>query len=397
VVESNKAFKGVAMLGSAFIAGYVRTPFTSAKKGALAGVRPDALGAHAIRALLERTGVPSEDIEDVLWGCAFPEAEQGLNIGRVVGLLAGLPQSSAGATVNRWCGSSIQAVQVAGGTILMGAGEAFVAGGTESMSRVPMMGFNIMPPPSWSEEEVLDFINVGLTAERVAEQYGLSRKDQEAFAHKSQAKAMKAQKEGKLADEIASFRVENTLVSVENTLVSNDGCVRETSMEKLADLKPAFKAGGTVTAGTSSPMTDGATAVLVCSESYLERRGLTPLARIRSFAVSGCSPGVMGLGPIESSRKALARAKLTMDDIDIVEMNEAFAAQAEACRRDLGIPEEKLNIDGGAIALGHPLGATGGRLVGKASQLLKREKAKYALATQCIGGGMGIAMVLEAA
>ena len=257
------------------------------------------------------------------------------------------------------------------------------------MSRVPMMGFNVMPPPSWSEEEVLDFINVGLTAERVAEQFGLSRKDQEAFAHKSQAKAMKAQKEGKLADEIAPFRVDNTLVA-------NDGCVRETSMEKLADLKPAFKAGGTVTAGTSSPMTDGATAVLVCSESYLTRRGLTPLARICSFAVSGCSPGVMGLGPIKSSRKALARAELAMDDIDIVEMNEAFASQAEACRRDLGIPEEKLNIDGGAIALGHPLGATGGRLVGKASQLLKREKAKYALATQCIGGGMGIAMVLEA-
>jgi acetyl-CoA acyltransferase len=376
------------MSGSAFIAGYVRTPFTFANKGALAGVRPDELGAHAIRALLERTGIPSEDVEDVVWGCAFPEAEQGLNIGRVVGLLAGLPQSSAGATVNRWCGSSIQAVQVAGGMIAMGAGDAFVAGGTESMSRVPMMGFNIMPPPSWSPEEVLDFINVGLTAERVAEQFGLSRKDQEQFAYKSQQKAMAAQKAGRLADEIAP-------IQVQNATVASDGCVRETSLEKLAELKPAFKAGGAVTAGTSSPMTDGATAVLVCSESYLEERGLTPLAKIKSFAVSGCAPGVMGLGPIESSRKALARAKLTIDDIDIVEMNEAFASQAEACRRELGIPEEKLNIDGGAIALGHPLGATGGRLVGKASQLLKREKGRYALATQCIGGGMGIAMVLE--
>ena len=224
------------MHGSAFIAGYVRTPFTSAKKGGLAGVRPDALGAHAIRALLERTGVPGEDVEDVLWGWPFRRRNRD-SISDGVGLLAGLPQSSAGSTVNRWCGSSIQAVQVAGGMIVMGAGNAFVAGGTQSMSRVPMMGFNVMPPPSWSEEEVLDFINVGLTAERVAEQFGLSRKDQAAFAHKSQAKAMKAQKEGKLADEIAPFRVDNTLVA-------NDGCVRETSMEKLADLKPAFKAGG---------------------------------------------------------------------------------------------------------------------------------------------------------
>jgi acetyl-CoA acyltransferase len=378
------------MTTAAFIAGYVRSPFTFAKKGALASVRPDDLGAHAIRSLLKRTGVPAEDVEDVLWGCAFPEAEQGLNIGRIVGLLAGLPQSSAGATVNRWCGSSIQAIQIAGGMIAMGAGDAFIAGGTECMSRVPMMGFNILPHPSWNAEEVQDFINVGLTAERVADQFGLSRTDQERFAYNSQSKALRAQQAGRLADEIAP-------VQVANGLVSSDGCVRETSMEKLAELKPAFKTDGSVTAGTSSPTTDGSSAVLVCSEAYLEQRGLMPLARIRSFAVSGCAPGVMGLGPIESSRKALARAKLTVADLDIVEMNEAFASQAEACRRELKIPEEKLNIDGGAIALGHPLGATGGRLVGKASQLLKREKGRYALATQCIGGGMGIAMILEAA
>ena len=378
------------MTTAAFIAGYVRSPFTFAKKGALASVRPDDLGAHAIRSLLRRTGVPAEDVEDVLWGCAFPEAEQGLNIGRIVGLLAGLPHSSAGATVNRWCGSSIQAIQIAGGMIAMDAGDAFIAGGTECMSRVPMMGFNILPHPSWNAEEVQDFINVGLTAERVADQFGLSRTDQERFAYNSQSKALRAQQAGRLADEIAP-------VQVANRLVSSDGCVRETSMEKLAELKPAFKAEGSVTAGTSSPTTDGSSAVLVCSEAYLGQRGLMPLARIRSFAVSGCAPGVMGLGPIESSRKALARAKLTVADLDIVEMNEAFASQAEACRRELKIPEEKLNIDGGAIALGHPLGATGGRLVGKASQLLKREKGRYALATQCIGGGMGIAMILEAA
>ncbi len=374
----------------AYIAGYVRTPFTVARKGALANVRPDDLGAHAVRELLERTGAKPEDIEDVVWGCAFPEGEQGLNIGRVVGLLAGLPETSAGATVTRWCGSAIQAIQIAAGQLLMGAGDAFVAGGTESMSRVPMMGFNVLPHPSWTPQQVLDFVNVGLTAERVADQFGLSRADQERFAFASQTKAHRAQKDGRLAAEIVP-------VPTSAGLVSDDGCLRMTSLEKLAELKPVFKAGGSVTAGTSSPMTDGATAVLVCGEAYLEKRGLTPLTRIKSFAVSGCAPGVMGLGPIDSTRKALARANLTIDDIDIVEMNEAFASQAEACRRELGIPEEKLNIDGGAIALGHPLGATGARLVGKASQLLKRESGRYALATQCIGGGMGIAMILEAA
>lgn len=379
------------MTTHAFIAGYVRSPFTFAGKGALAGVRPDDLGAHVIRALLERTGVPGDEIEDVVWGCAFPEGEQGLNMGRVVGMLAGLPETTAGATINRWCGSSIQAVQMAAGMLAMNAGDAFVAGGTESMSRVPMMGFNPLPHPSWSPALVADYMNVGLTAERVARQYGLTREDQDRFALESHTKARAAQVDGRLAAEIAPYAVDA------DTTVALDGCVRETSLEKLAGLRTAFLEGGTVTAGSSSPMTDGATALLVCSEDFAKRHGLEPLARVESFAVSGCAPGVMGLGPIESSRKALARAGLTIDDIDIVEMNEAFASQAEACRRDLGIAADKLNIDGGALALGHPLGATGGRLAGKAAMLLKRENRKRALATQCIGGGMGIAMILEAA
>lgn len=373
----------------AFIAGYVRTPFTFARKGALAQVRPEDLGAHVIRALLDRTSVSGEEIEDVVWGCAFPEGEQGLNIGRVVGMLAGLPETTAGATVNRWCGSSIQAVQMAAGMLAMNAGEAFIAGGTESMSRVPMMGFNTLPHPSWDKQAVDDYINVGLTAERVARQFGVTREQQDRFAYASHSKARAAQLDGRLAQEIAPYEVEGVSVA-------QDGCVRETTLEKLGELKTVFLEGGTVTAGSSSPMTDGATAVLVCSEEFATRNGLTPLARVASFAVSGCAPGIMGMGPVESSRKALARAGITIDDIDIVEMNEAFASQAEACRRDLSIPDEKLNIDGGAIALGHPLGATGTRLVGKAATLLKREKGKRALATQCIGGGMGIAMVLEA-
>lgn len=374
----------------AYIAGYVRSPFTLARKGALAGMRPDDLGAAVIRALLERTRVPGEEIEDVVWGCAFPEGEQGLNIGRVVGMLAGLPVTVAGATINRWCGSSIQAVQMAAGMIATDSGEAFICGGAECMSRVPMMGFNVLPNPAWNRQDVEDYISVGVTAERVAARFGITRAEQDAFGLASQTKAAAAQRDGRLAAEIAP-------VSHAGTVVEHDGCPRETSLEKLAALKPAFLEDGTVTAGTSSPVTDGATALLVCTAGFVERHGLTPLARVRSFAVSGCEPGVMGLGPIEASRKALARAGLTMGDIDIVEMNEAFAAQAMACARELAIPDEKLNVDGGAIALGHPLGATGGRLVGKAAQLLKRTGGRHAIATQCIGGGMGTAMVLEAA
>ena len=373
----------------AIIAAYVRSPFTFARKGGLASVRPDDLGAHVIRALLERTGVAGAEIEDVVWGCAFPEGEQGLNIGRVASLRAGLPITTAGMTVNRWCGSSVQAIQIAAGMVMMGAGEALIAGGTESMSRVPMMGFNILPPPSWSAAEVSDFINVGLTAERVAREQDITRADQDAFAFGSHSKAMAARVAGRLAAEIAP-------IMVNGTLVSEDGCIRDATLDGLATLKTVFLEGGTVTAGSSSPMTDGATALLVCTPEFATKHALKPMARIAGFGVSGCDPGIMGMGPVESSRKAVARAGLKMADIDVVEMNEAFASQAEACRRLLEIDPAKLNIDGGAIALGHPLGATGGRLVGKAAALLQRVGGRYGLATQCIGGGMGIAMVLEA-
>jgi acetyl-CoA acyltransferase len=378
------------MTRQAFIAGYVRTPFTAARKGALASVRPDDLGAHVVRELLRRAGVEGAAIEDVVWGCAFPEGEQGLNIGRIVGMLAGLPETVAGLTVNRWCGSSIQSVQVAAGMLTMNAGDAFIAGGTESMSRVPMMGFNRMPPPGWDPAMVDDYMNVGLTAENVARRFGVGRGEQDRFAMRSHTKAREAQGDGRLGTEIAPY-------FLGGDSIAEDGCVRETSLEQLAALRPVFLKDGSVTAGSSSPMTDGAAAVLVCTEEFARRHGLEPLARIESFAVSGCSPGIMGMGPVEASRKAMARAGIGIDQIDLVEMNEAFAAQAEACRRELGIAEEMLNIDGGALAIGHPLGATGARLVGKASALLAREKKKRALATQCIGGGMGIAMILSAA
>ncbi|HMN87218.1 MAG TPA: thiolase family protein [Bauldia sp.] len=378
------------MTRDAFVAGYVRTPFTFARKGQLAAARPDDLGAHVVRALLERTGVPAGEIEDVVWGSAFPEGEQGLNIGRMVGLLAGLPHAVSGMTVNRWCGSSIQSVQAAAGMLAMGAGDAFIAGGCESMSRVPMMGFNPAPNPGFGRELTGDILAQGPTAERGAERYGIDREAQDRFALDSHRKAHAAQAAGRLDAEIAPF-------PAGDATVARDGCIRETSMDKLRDLRAAFVENGSVTAGNSSPMTDGASALLVCTAEFAKRHGLEPLARIESFAVAGCDPAIMGMGPVAASQKAMARAGVTIADIDYVEMNEAFASQAEACRRELAIPEEKLNVDGGAIALGHPLGGTGGRLVGKGASLLRRDGARRALATQCIGGGMGIAMVLEAA
>ncbi|WP_395063353.1 thiolase family protein [Paraburkholderia silvatlantica] len=370
------------------IAGYVRSPFTPAKKGALASIRPDELSAQVVKALLEKIDVPYAEIEDLIWGCAYPEGEQGLNIGRIVSMLAELPDSVSGVTVNRWCGSALQSVQNAAGMIATNAGEAFICGGVESMSRVPMFGFNISPPDSWTQKQIDNYMKVGLTAERVAQLYGVSREDQDRFSAASHIKALAARAAGRFDSELTPIRVGDIVVT-------QDGCPRESSLAKLAELKPVFLEGGTVTAGSSSPMTDGATALFVCSKQFAVKHGLQPLSEVASFAVAGCPADVMGIGPVSASRKALGRAGLTIDDIDVVEMNEAFAAQAEACRRELQIPEDKLNADGGGIALGHPLGATGGRLVGKASMRLQRGEGKFALATQCIGGGMGIAMVLR--
>lgn len=368
------------------IAGYARSPFHFAKKGDLAKTRPDEMAAEVVKGLVARTGVNVDDIEDLILGCAFPEGEQGLNMARLVGLMAGLPQSVAGVTVNRFCGSSMQSVHQAAGAIQMGAGEVFVCAGVESMSRVPMMGFNPLPHPGFYKSHPEAYMGMGDTAENVANKYEISRDEQEAFAVLSHQKAAKAQADGRLADEIIAI-----------SGVEADGCIRaETTKEGLADLKPAFTEGGSVTAGTSSPLTDGASAVLVCSEEYAEKNGLTPIVRIKSIAVAGCAPEIMGIGPVGASKKALERAGLTANDLDVIELNEAFASQSIACVRDLGLDINRVNLDGGAIALGHPLGATGARIVGKAASLLKREGGKYALSTQCIGGGQGIATIMEA-
>ena len=374
----------------AVIAGYVRSPFTPAQKGALAKVRPDELMAQVVRGLLARPGADPAGLEDMIIGCAFPEGEQGLNVARIVGFLADLPASVAGTTVNRFCGSSMQAIHIAVGAIATGAGEAFVCGGVESMSRVPMMGFNPLPHPGLYERAPEVFISMGLTAENLARKYDILRETQEAFALESQDRAVRAAYDGGFTDEIVPIE--------HGGPVTTDGCPRpDTSLEALATLKPAFDTEGSVTAGTSSPLTDGAAAVLVTSADYAQRNGLKPLAHIRATAVSGCAPEIMGIGPVEATRKALDRAGLELKQMDLIELNEAFAAQSLAVLGELGLSHKKVNLDGGAIALGHPLGASGARITGKAASLLRREGGKYALATMCIGGGQGIATVLEAA
>jgi acetyl-CoA acyltransferase len=371
------------------IAGYARSPFHFAHKGLLAKVRPDDLAAQVVRGLIDRTGVNVDDIEDLILGCAFPEGEQGFNMARLVVLMAGLPISVAGTTINRFCGSSMQSIHNAAGAIQMNAGEVFICAGVESMSRVIMGGFNPMPNPALLETNPAAYISMGETAENVGKEYNISREEQEQFAVLSQQKAADAQSLGRLEQEIVP-------IQMNGLTIDTDGCLRPgTSAQDLAGLKLAFDENGTVTAATSSPLTDGAAATLVCSEAYAQENGLESIARIKSIAVSGCKPETMGLGPIFASRKALARAELSADAIDVVEINEAFATQSIASVRDLDLDIDKVNIDGGAIAIGHPLGATGARITGKAAQILKREGGRYALSTQCIGGGQGIATVME--
>ncbi|WP_032112714.1 thiolase family protein [Candidatus Paracaedibacter symbiosus] len=374
----------------AVIAGYARSPFAFANKGELIKVRADDMAAEVVKALVTRTGVNVGDIEDLILGCAFPEGEQGLNLARLIVLNAGLPISIAGVTVNRYCGSSMQSIHQAAGAIMAGAGEVFICAGVESMTRVPMGGYNLLPNPRLYEAMPGAYMSMGETAENIAHRWKISREEQDQFAFLSQQKATRAQNEGNLSEEIVP-------IPTKTGLIEKDSCIRPgTTLEGLAGLKAAFDVKGTVTAGTSSPLTDGASAVLVCSEAYAKKNGLKIIARIKSFAVAGCDPEVMGIGPVAATKKALARAGLTMKDIDVIELNEAFAVQALACIRDLEMDIAKVNIDGGAIAIGHPLGATGARITGKAASLLRRESKKYALSTQCIGGGQGIATILEA-
>ncbi|KJK03420.1 acetyl-CoA acetyltransferase [Pseudomonas sp. 21] len=373
---------------SVVIAGYARSPFHFAKKGALIDVRPDDLAAQTVKGLVARSGLDARLIEDLIMGCAYPEAEQGMNLARITGFLAGLPETVAGATVNRFCGSSMTSIHFAAGQIQLGAGDAFICAGVESMTRVPMGGFNLSPNPRLLAEFPQAYMPMGQTAEIVAERFGISRVDQEAMAVDSHAKAARAREQGLLAAEIVP-------IDTPNGVVNEDGCIRPgTNLEALAQLKPAF--GGSVTAGTASPLTDGAAAVLVCSEDFARAHGLDILARVKAVAVVGCPPEIMGMGPLYATRKLLDRAGLRMADIDLVEINEAFSSQALACLRGLELDIDRVNLHGGALAIGHPLGATGARITGKAAALLKETGGRYAIATQCIGGGQGVATLLEA-
>ena len=366
------------------IAGYVRSPFTMAKKGELIDVKPVNLLAEVIKNLVTKSKINPNDIEDIVVGCAFQVGEQCFNIGKLVTFLAGMDIKTSGMTVDRWCGSSMEAIHIAAGKIAIGSGKAFICGGVESMTRVTT-GFDPMPYPYTETKNPNVYFSMGITAENVAKKYNITRKEQQEFAIFSHQKASEAQSKGNFNNEI--------------TIIGNcskDGNIRPNSNQETLDgLKLAFDQNGTVTAATSSPLTDGAAVTLICEEQYAKDNNLDILGRIVSTSVQGCAPEFMGLGPIGASNKALERAKLSIKDIDIIEINEAFASQSLACIKDLEIDQKKVNLDGGALALGHPLGATGARITGKAADLLRRENKKYALATQCIGLGMGIATIIE--
>ena len=374
---------------NAVIVGYKRSPFTFARKGEMANIRPEDILSQTINQLLNEIQINKNDIEDIITGCAYPEGAQGNNIAKIVSFMTDMPEHVAGMTVNRWCGSSMQAIHDATGAIAINSGDVFLCCGVESMTFIPMNGLTYDPHPQLNKDNPNVYMSMGITAENVAKKFDISRKQQQEFAISSHYKA-------NLARESNMF--DNEIVSIVNNdeKINKDGGIRpNTSHEILDGLKLAFDENGTVTAGTASPLTDGASAVIVCEEEYAKKNNLNILARIKSTAVVGCPPELMGLGPINASKKALKRANLSISDIDIVELNEAFASQSLACIKELNMDINKVNIHGGAIALGHPLGATGARITGKVATLLQNNNKKYGLATQCIGLGQGIATVLE--
>jgi acetyl-CoA acyltransferase len=359
------------------------------------------MAAEVLKSVVERAGVDVNEVEDVVLGCAFPEAEQGMNVARIATLRAGLPETVCGQTVNRFCSSGLQTIATAAQQIMAGMGEAIIAGGVESMSMVPMIGNKFTANPMLAEEYPGAYIGMGMTAENVARQYEISREEADAFALRSHQRAAAAQDAGKFDEEIIPLHV--TVKSgngsrVEETsyvFAKDEGVRRDTSIEALAKLKPVFHVQGTVTAGNSSQTSDGAAALLVMSKEKAKALGLKPLARFVSFAVGGVRPEVMGIGPVMAVPKALKLAGLSLQDIDLIELNEAFAAQALAVLRELGMDENKVNVNGGAIALGHPLGCTGAKLTVQMIHELKRRNGQFGLVTMCIGGGMGAAGVIE--
>ncbi len=387
------------------VAAALRTPVGKAPRGTLRQTRPDDLGAAVLRGILEAAPkLDPERVDDVIMGCAMPEGEQGMNVGRNIALLAGLPDSVPGMTVNRFCSSGLETINIGAGEIATGQSDIVIAGGAESMSLVPMGGHRFLPNPELLEADPGAYLGMGLTAERLADQEQVSREEQDRFALHSHEKALAALADGRFADE--TVPVEVRLSSAGNgtprerriTFERDEGPRADTSLEALAKLRPAFKAGGTVTAGNSSQTSDGAAAVLLTTPEIATELELEPLARFVGYAVAGVPPEIMGIGPVKAVPKVLDRVGLTLDQIDVIELNEAFAAQSLAVLKRLGVDprDERLNANGGAIALGHPLGCTGAKLTATALHELRRRKGRYALVTMCIGTGMGAAGVFEA-
>jgi acetyl-CoA acyltransferase len=373
----------------AVIVDWLRSPFHRAHKGELANVRPDEMAGQVIRQLMERNDISGSMIDDLILGCAYPEGEQGYNLGRLLTFLGELPNTVPGATINRLCGSSMQAILSAAAHIEVGWGDCILVGGVESMSRIQRRGFNWSPSPELEDKFPDAYIGMGVTAENVAKKWNQTRLQHEQFALSSHHKAASAQTNGLFKNEIAT--IENN-----DIIISEDGCIRgNTTLESMAKLNPAFGENGIVTAATSSPLTDGAVFMIVCSEEFAEKNKLKPMARIVAGAVTGCSPEIMGIGPIEATKKVLNKANWEVDDVDLFELNEAFSSQSLAVIEELKIKPEIVNLHGGALAIGHPLGASGARITGKAASLLQSTGLKRAVATMCIGGGMGISIALE--
>jgi len=390
-------------MSDAVIVAGVRTPVGKAGKGSFTHVRSDTLAAITVREVLKRApGAKPEDIEDLILGCAMPEAEQGMNVARMVGLMAGLPDKTAAMTINRYCSSGLQSIALASDRINLGDAEAILAGGLESMSMIPMGGHKIAPNPELVGKRPESYMTMGLTAERVAEKFGITREQQDAFSLRSHQKAIAAIQGGKFKDEIVPVAWIETQLdrhrkekSIERTLAMDEGPRGDTTLEALGGLKAAFKNNGTVTAGNSSQVSDGAAMTLVVSRKFAESRGLKPIARLVKFAVVGCAPEIMGIGPAEAIPAVLKKAGISKDQIDLIELNEAFASQSLAVLKSIDFPEEKVNVNGGAIALGHPLGCTGTKLTVTLLNELKRRGGKYGIVSMCIGGGMGAAGLFE--
>lgn len=386
----------------AVIVSVVRTPVGKAKRGGLATVRPDEMAAVTVNALLDRTpGLDPAEVDDLVVGCAFPEGEQGMNMARMIGLRSRLPQSVPAETINRYCSSGVQSIAHVAHRIMTGEIEVGIGGGVESMSMVPMMGYKFSPNPHFAQDLPRYYTNMGLTAENVSVKYGVSREDQDAFALQSNLKAAKAVESGLFDPELVPIDVEiveyvdGKESTRKFTVKRDEGPRGDSTLEGLAKLKPAFKEGGTVTAGNSSQMSDGAAMTMVMSAEKAARLGLKPLARFVTFAAAGVAPELMGIGPVEAVPKALKQAGLSLGEIDLIELNEAFAAQSLAVIRTLELDESRVNVNGGAIALGHPLGCTGAKLTTQLIYEMARRKSKFGMVTMCIGGGMGAAAIFE--